>query len=113
MTKLRSRIALTMGVGRHVDRHVVDGYREVGAVIEIDATQVVLVRLALAAMLADEEAGDALEQLPGAHEGPVLYVLLRDRPLRGRVRAADQIVDGVGDLYGLERLYAARPGRRG
>ena len=68
-------VPLAVGVRRHVDRHVVDGRREVGAVVEVDATQVVLVRLALAAVLADDEAGDAFEELAGAQERTVRELL--------------------------------------
>ena len=39
--------------------------REVGAVIEVEAAQVVLVGLALAAVLADDDAGHGLEHLAG------------------------------------------------
>ena len=45
-------IALAVRMGAHVDRHVVDGDREIGAVIEIVAAQKILVGFALAGVLA-------------------------------------------------------------
>ena len=45
------RVALAVRVRRHVDRHAGDRRREVGAVIEVEAAQEVLVGLALAAVL--------------------------------------------------------------
>ena len=42
-------IALTMGMRRHVERHAFDAGLEIGAVVEIEAADKVLVRLAAAA----------------------------------------------------------------
>ena len=61
---------MAVGVRRHVDRHAGDRRREVGAVIEVEAAQVVLVGLALAAVLADDDARHGLEHFAGAHDRP-------------------------------------------
>ena len=46
--KIDIGIALAMTVGRHVDRHAVDGNREVRAVVEIEAAEKILVGFAFA-----------------------------------------------------------------
>ena len=55
------RIALAVRMGAHVDRHVVDRDRQVGAVIEIIAAQEILVGFALAAVLRHDQAGHGLQ----------------------------------------------------
>ena len=55
------------------------------------------------------EAWDAFEQFAGAHEGSGLDVRRRDRALRRGVSATDEVVRGVGDLDGCQRLNAAGP----
>jgi hypothetical protein len=59
-------------VRRHVDRHAVDPGREVGAVVEVEAAQVVLVGLAVAAVLRDDDAGNEFEHLGGPQRRPAL-----------------------------------------
>ena len=59
------RIALAMGMGAHVDRHVVDPDRHVGAVVEIIAAQKILVGFALAAVLGHDQAGNRFEDFSG------------------------------------------------
>ena len=65
-------IALAMAVRRHVHRHAGDGEGEVGAVVDVEAADVVLVRLPLAAVLADDDARHALGEVarPRAPDGP-------------------------------------------
>ena len=53
----------------HVDRKAGDGLGEVEAVIEIESAKVVLVGFALAAVLADDEAGYRLEHFGRAVDG--------------------------------------------
>ena len=50
-------------MGPHVGRHAIDIDRHVSAVIEIVAAQEVLVRLALAAVLGDDQAWNGFEHL--------------------------------------------------
>ncbi len=84
-------IALSVGVGRAIDRHVVDEVGEVGAVIEVVATDKILVGLAFPRMHRDDEAGDTFEELAGSQDRAELDLLRRDCPLaRGR-GAAQQI----------------------
>ena len=51
-------IALAVAVGRHIERHAVEVDGEVGAVIELEAAKLILIGLALAAMLRDQETGN-------------------------------------------------------
>ena len=46
--------------------------RQVGAVIDVEAAQVVLVGLALATVLADHQAGHALQRLGGSPAGALV-----------------------------------------
>jgi hypothetical protein len=55
-----------MRVSAHVDRHAVDRDSQISAVIEIEAAQKILVGLAVAAVLRDDQAGYDFERLSGA-----------------------------------------------
>jgi hypothetical protein len=50
-------------VGAHVDGHTVDESRKIGAVVEIEAADQILVSLAFAAVDRDDKARNGLEQL--------------------------------------------------
>ena len=58
-----------MAVRRHVDRHAVDACREVGAVVEVEAAQEVLVGLAVARVLRDDHAGRRFQEFAGPGVG--------------------------------------------
>ena len=72
--------------------------REVGAVIEVEAAQEVLVGLALAAVLRDDDARHGLEHFAVAHERPLVELLRGDRALARRLRDADEILGRVLDV---------------
>jgi hypothetical protein len=59
-------IALAMGMGAHVDGHVVDGDREIGAVVEIEAAQEILIGFTLAAVLRHGQPESGLQDFAGA-----------------------------------------------
>ena len=106
-----------MRVGGQIEWDAGDGDAEVGAVVEVHAAQVVLVGLAAAAVLADDDAGDGLEQLAGAQQRPPREVLAADDSLAGAVGDADELGGAAGDLdlfldrrRGLRRLLVARRG---
>ena len=63
-------VALAVRVGAHVDRHVVDGDRQVGAVVEIVAAQEILVGFALAAVLRHDQARHGFEHFARARDRP-------------------------------------------
>src|SRR5450631_2030331 len=62
-------VALSMGVRGQVDGHAVHGEGEVGAMIQIESAQEILVRLAIAGVLGDHEAGNGLHDLATAEQG--------------------------------------------
>jgi len=79
--EVQVRVALPVAMRRHVDRHAVDEGREVRAVIEIEATQEVLVGLAVAAVLRDDHPRHELEDLTGAKGRTALQQLGADHAL--------------------------------
>ena len=92
------RVALAVRVRRHVHRHAGDRGGEVGAVIEIEAAQEVLVRLALAAVLRDDDAGHGLQHFARRASADAPRAARGDRALAGRLRDADEILGGVLDV---------------
>ncbi len=59
-----------MGVGAEIDRHALDAGREVRAVVEIEAAQVILVSLAPAGVGGDDHARHGLQDFGGAQDRP-------------------------------------------
>ena len=74
---------MAVAVRRHVHRHARDRGCEVGPVIEVEAAQVVLVGLALAAVLADDDTRDGFEDFAGAHDRARVELPRGDRALAG------------------------------
>ena len=97
-------VALAVAVGRHVDRHAACRDREVGAVVEVEAAQEVLVGLAAARVLGGDGAGHGLDQLAGAELGSTLEVLPAGRALVGRPGDAEQVVASMTDVDAVEEL---------
>ena len=77
-------IALAVAMGRHVDRHAVDGDGEIGAVVEIEAAQKILVGFALAGMLGHDQARHDFQQLADPRRRPRVEFLAADADLAGR-----------------------------
>ncbi len=100
------RIALTVGVGRAVHRHAVDEAREIGAVVEVETPDQVLVGLALARVDGDHQTRDGLVELADAGDGPELHLLLGDRALACGFRPAEEIQPGGGDHDFLDGVGA-------
>ena len=91
-------IALAVGIGRHVDRDAVDARCEVGAVIEVETAQEVLIGLALAGVLGDDHARNRLEHFAGTQDRNVLQQCAEDHSLRGGVGRADAVVVVSDDI---------------
>ncbi len=105
--KIQIGIALTMSMGRHVDRHPSHARREVGPVIEIEAPQVVLIGFPLAAVLADDDAGHGFEYLAGPHDGPRLELPRGNGALTRGLRNTHQVLRRIGDVRKIgERVLA-------
>ena len=85
-------VAVAVAVRRHVHRHAGHRGGEVGAVIEVEPAQVVLVGLAFAAVLADDHARDGLEHLGRAHHRTGVELAGGDRALAGRLGDPDQVL---------------------
>jgi len=56
-------------VGRDIARHAAELGGEIGAVVEVEAAQEILVGLAVAGMLRDDQARHHFERLAGAQDG--------------------------------------------
>ena len=71
-------VALPMCVRAHVDRHAGEIGREIGAVIEIEAAQEILVRLAGAAVLGDDHARDVFQHFARPQQRAIVDELRGD-----------------------------------
>ena len=105
-------IALAMAVADHVDRQAVDADRQVGAVIEVEAAQVILVGLAAARMLADDDAGDIFHDLAGAQQRAQRQVGGADRAFVGRCGDAGEIGAAAQHLHGFGGLGEGGHGQK-
>jgi hypothetical protein len=100
-------VTLAVRMRGHVHGHAVDAGGEIGAVIEIEPAQEVLVRLAAAAVLSDDQPGHDFEQLARAQHGAQVE-LFRGRDTdrcRSRITAETLQLAGDDDLL--------QPTRRG
>ena len=50
-----------MAMAALIDNHAVDGGAQIRTMVEVEASQIELVRLALAAVLADDQAGGCFQ----------------------------------------------------
>ena len=100
------RITLAMSMGAHIDRHVVDPDRQVGAVIEIVAAQEILVGFALAAVLRHDQAGHGLQDFPGARDRTRVE-LLAGQPSSGSPCSAGP-AGPAGDIRRARWSYRCR-----
>ena len=76
-------VTLTMSVARHVDRHAVDRDGEIGAVVEIEAAQKILVGFALAGMLGHDQPRHRLQQFADPRGRTRIEFLAADPGLAG------------------------------
>ena len=91
-----------MRVAALVDRHVVDGGAQVGAVIEVETAQEKLVGLALATVLGGDQPGRRFEQLARAVHGAHLQLLLIDAAGIGRIGNAQLAGARAVDQHALQ-----------
>ena len=102
--RVQVRITLAVTVSHEIDRLAVHRDREVGAVVEIEAADEILVRLAVARVLGDDDAGHHLEQLAAAEDRPGGEFLLAGLAFRGGGRLADEAFRLADDDERIELL---------
>lgn len=90
-------IALPMAVGTHVDGHAVQVDGEIGAVVEIESAQEILVGLPGARVLGGDHAGDGLDQFADAQERRQVVVRIPNHALGRRGRGADVVLRATVD----------------
>lgn len=79
-------IPLAVRVGAHVDRHVVDPDRHVGAVVQVVSAQEVLVGFAFAAVLGHDKSGHCFQDFAGPRNRTPVKVLSGDHHLACHAR---------------------------
>ncbi len=84
-------ITLTMRMGAQIHRHALNRNREIRPVIEVEATQKVLVGFAAARMLRDHHTGNHFEQFSAAQKWSQIELLVADGALGRCHRLADTI----------------------
>jgi hypothetical protein len=80
-----------MRMGAHVDRHVIERDVDIGAVIEIEATQEILVGLALSTVLRGDQSRHDLEHFTYSSSRLLLDLFAGDNSLRCRVRREERL----------------------
>ena len=90
-------ITLAMAMRAHVDRHAVDETGEIRAVIEVEAAQEILVRLARSRMLRGDDAGHILHQFTRPADRHIVEIGIADGALRSR--------NGDADLFDRAAIY--------
>ena len=75
------QVSVALAVGAHIHRHAVDIGGKIGAVVQIEAAQEVLVRLAGAAVLGHHHARHQLHHIAGAQQRAQRDLLLADKAL--------------------------------
>jgi hypothetical protein len=78
---------LAVRVRHQVDRHPVDGQRQVGAVVGVEAAKEILIRLATARMLDDQQSWRDAQDVLHAADRPQLKIAILKRERR---RCADR-----------------------
>ena len=93
-------VAMAVRVRRHVHRHAGDEAREVGAMVEVEAAQEILVRLAITAVLGDDHTGHEFQHFGRAQGGPAF-----DQPGGDRALAR-----GIGTAHCVDVVALHRDG---
>ena len=101
--KIQIGVALTVPVRRHVDRHALEPRLEIGAVVEVEAANEVLIRFAVSGVLRDDQSRDGLEQLAFSRHRTKPEVRCADVSLRCGRRHSHQVVRAARDLNRVQR----------
>ena len=95
--RIEIEIALAMGMGSHVQRHIIERQREISAVIKVEAAQEILIGLAAAGVLGRDEPRHCLEQFANAQDGTNREVSAGDTPFGGLGGDADALLAAAKD----------------
>jgi hypothetical protein len=96
-------ITLTVPVRAHVDGNAVDADGEIGSMIEVETAQEILIRLALSAMLRNDDAGHIFENFSSAVRRARLDLITADHALTRRVRTVP-----ISDDFDRRERHAGR-----
>ena len=102
-----------MSVSAHIERNAVDMRSEVAAVIEVQAAQIILIRLARAGMLGRHHAGHYLGHFTNAQQWREANIGVADLAFGGRTRAADLLLRPAENDDFLNRLFLFLWGSQG
>ncbi|MGC4090801.1 MAG: hypothetical protein QM756_23595 [Polyangiaceae bacterium] len=108
--EIQVQVAVAVAVGGQVDGHAVDGDGKVGAVVQVEAPQEILVGFAVPGMLGDDEAGYRFQHLRRAQQGAVLQLPGRHRADAGGIGDADQVLGAGPHLHHLQGGHAGGQG---
>ena len=108
------RVSFAVRVRRQVQRHIVDENGEVRAVVEIEAAKKILVCLAAAGVLRDDDAGNRLQNFSRTKNRTILDFLCAHRTLGGGFGNSDEVI--LSALHvdgGAHRAHNQRDAQRG
>ena len=103
--KVEVGITLAVRMSGQVHRHAHQGSRKIRAVIQVETAQVILVRFAIARMLADDQTGYHFHDFSGAQYRAVLQLFCRHRAFAGSRSDTQQIVGFCRHLDFIQRRY--------
>ena len=110
------RVALAVRVRWQVQRHIVEENGDIRAMVEIEAAQKILVGLAAAGVLRDDEAGNRLQNLSRTKNRTILDLRCAHRSLGAGFGNADQVILTAlhvdGGAHGTHDQRDAQRGRR-
>ena len=86
------RVALAVRVRRQVQRRIVDEDGEIRAVVEIEAAKIILVGLAAAGVLRDDETGNRLQNLSRTKNRTILDLRCTHRSLGAGFGNSDKVI---------------------
>ncbi len=94
------RVPFAVRVRRQVQRHTVEENGEIRAVVEIEAAKKILVGLAAAGVLRDDETGKRLQNLSRAKKRTIFEFLCAHRYLAGGIGNSDEVIRSALHLNG-------------
>ena len=103
-----------MRVRRQVQRHTVEENGEIRAVVEIESAKKILVGLAAAGVLRDDETGKRLQNFSRTKDGTIFEFLCAHRDLAGGSGNSDEVILSALHVHGgAHRTYNQGDAQRG